>query len=1059
MIRKMGNRTIKLMFAFICLIMFLLTIHGAIAFNSTNIAHVYTFEELAGGTILADQVASMNGTKEGNTSINASVINGNAIYFNGDESNINFSTVSMLPHGAKQWSISFWIKALNPTGSEQCIIDQWSGVNVDRQWALNVFDAPTANITFLGYDTGVRTLATLGDGLRDSNWHHFAIRFNGTGIESFMDNKTETDYNMAFAGIQAYSGVRPVLIGVKRVAGYPFKGLIDEFYVWNRSITRNEIGILSANTSDSYYNGFNPPTFVYPSPANNSHNNTQVTFNLSCASGLKYFIYFDNTSTPTTLVVNNASIGNYTTSVSNEEQYYIRARCYDETTGVYSSYNTIRTWFYDTISPSIILNSGNFFNSNNLSNVNQYNNLIPLNITFTDNIDLFAFMINITKNSICYFNVSNESIGGTSFTYNNTLDTSAWPSGTYNIEIMASDSHTDEKINPYMYSTTEKGLIFNTDEGNEIRIESVNNVVATAIKKIDRYELNFDFKDGKIADRIFDIKSDNPITYKPNTKYKGHFVVWNNGKGNWIDFEGVSQEPTITKISDYHYKVTFKDMGSNVAFKSIGGLNVRNINYTWYRGNQTHNTPSAYVSNPTQLYLNLSFDNATMSYINATLTYNNTLYNNTEIYYNDDYYLFIINLTASSDVGVIDFYWNVSIIQIDTSSINFSILHNHTLYDWNLKHCLDGNKTIQFKIFHEDYTNLALTSDVFDVDANYWINAGYVKNISFRNISVNNVTLCFDYIDTNIYADIYLKYSISGGFTHRYYLFNHTLTNVTQNMSIFNFNDTTDKSELRLTIRNIISYDYLPLILGKLLRYYPETQTWQVVQMDLSGDYGLNTFNIIDRVTDYKLLFYNTSNVLLKETEALKFSCSNDLCELTVLIDLDAAGSIERDIDVGYNYNNVTNNLTITWTDSLGLYTTVNAKVTKSYSDGDLTICNITQSGVSGTITCDLSGYEGLVYLQLQTSNSPYTSKFSEWIDLGKIKLHQIIGSSGGLIALFILITLIFAGVYVNAISVIIMTIAGLVLLMFLGMLSYLSMFFLISACVIGIIIALLVRN
>ena len=103
--------------------------------------------------------------------------------------------------------------------------------------------------------------------------------------------------------------------------------------------------------------------------------------------------------------------------------------------------------------------------------------------------------------------------------------------------------------------------------------------------------------------------------------------------------------------------------------------------------------------------------------------------------------------------------------------------------------------------------------------------------------------------------------------------------------------------------------------------------------MDRSGDFGLLTYNVKNRIIDYKVIYTDLDNNILKETDPLKFSCTSDLCEIIVLLNPSEATSSTTDIDVSWGYSNVTQNLTINWSENNGLSTTVKAVVTKLYSD------------------------------------------------------------------------------------------------------------------------------
>lgn len=229
------------------------------------------------------------------------------------------------------------------------------------------------------------------------------------------------------------------------------------------------------------------------------------------------------------------------------------------------------------VSPTLSLNTNNFFNSQNTSIISlNRSSRVLLNLTLTDDIDLFAIEVNITNQlGTLITNFSNESLSGSSFTFAKLMNVSA-PEGYYNISIEVTDSHTAKEISDYEVDKFIDTLVFDKN----IRIQADGAIWADTEKENDRYSFKFSYIPF-IAPKVktYYIKSENKLTLIRDSKYKAHFVDYKSGK--WIDFEGIEGKPTITKISDKEYKIEFNHEGSYVEFKSIGGLN-RNVQYYQY---------------------------------------------------------------------------------------------------------------------------------------------------------------------------------------------------------------------------------------------------------------------------------------------------------------------------------------------------------------------------------------------------------------------------------------------------------------------------------------------
>ncbi|GAG69051.1 unnamed protein product, partial [marine sediment metagenome] len=294
-------------------------------------------------------------------------------------------------------------------------------------------------------------------------------------------------------------------------------------------------------------------------------------------------------------------------------------------------------------------------------------------------------------------------------------------------------------------------------------------------------------------------------------------------------------------------------------------------------------------------------------------------------------------------------------------------------------------------------------------------------------------------------ADAYIKYTTTGGFidenlsltgfTHRYYLNNQSLNGsaLLANYSVYNFISTTGISDLKLTLRNQQTFNYFENIISQLQRRYPAEGVWRTVQMDKSGDYGLIFYNIKEENTDYRMIFTDTSNNILRTTESMKFVCTSGVCELTVLLDEYAAGTISPDLILTPpSYDNSTGNISTSWYDPLGKTTSLRLHVAKETMTGTINICDITKSGASGSITCDVSDYQGEVLVKVYSSASPERPVWTEWIPLTfGVKLSNFIGDyEGALWSFGIILTIVATGLFSPA-GAVIATIIGLILTFF----------------------------
>ena len=277
---------------------------------------------------------------------------------------------------------------------------------------------------------------------------------------------------------------------------------------------------------------------------------------------------------------------------------------------------------------------------------------------------------------------------------------------------------------------------------------------------------------------------------------------------------------------------------------------------------------------------------------------------------------------------------------------------------------------------------------------------------------------------------------------------------------MYNFNLSAGKSDLKITVRNKETYDFFENIVTKLQRRYLEEGIWRTIQMDESGDFGLNFFNIIEENTDYRLLFSNTQNNLLKTSDQMKFICTAGLCELTFLLDPTIGGGVAQQLVYDLSYNNETGIITLTWNDPVGATSLMRLHVTKETMTGTAEICNPSSAGASGTLTCDTSAYTGEVYVRVFDSASPEEPTATTWIKLVTSQLGNVLTTKDSVFwSVGIMVTIVGFGMIISPVAAVITTILGLITLLFLGLFTPLTITFVIIASILGIVIGVRVRR
>lgn len=795
------------------------------------------------------------------------------------------------------------------------------------------------------------------------------------------------------------------------------------------------------------------PTVTLVAPADEDTDRSN-TFNFSVDQGV------DNCSLIINGVVNqtNQNNSNFTVDIeSGEHEFNWSVNCSNATTGVGASSEW--TYYYDSVNPTITLNANNAFDSSNFSNVEQYTGIMPLNITFSDGLQLYAFQINISKNGVeTMYNITNESISGTSYNYYIDVNATNWTQGWYDIEIMVSDSHTAKHISDYIVNSQKSKITFKTENDNNIKIETLESSSIVAEKLIDRYVFDVNFDDGLTKQRTFEIKTDKcKLSYIEDSIYKAHFVSYCDRTGNWIDFEGTNSDYTVEKVDNYHYRIIFDSLEPNIQFRSIGGLNIVTETYKWYKGNYTLNSPKAGLGEATTFYLNLTTD-STQDNFTANLIYNNTYYFASKTS-GASLETWNVTFTTPNVAENYDFYWNITYNQTNGDSITFNISESHSVFNWSLINCTDGNISITMSLFNEDAPANQINGSV-EVEILYWIaNLANNKTLNYDFTGKNTYHICINPPDQSFTMDFYAQYTIPSGFTHRYILYDQIISNTTFNITLYNYNDTTGISDLKITARNNRDYSFFSNVVAKLQRFYVSEGIWRTVQMDKSGDFGILFFNIKEQNTDYRIVYYDTSNNLLKQTDSMKFVCSSGVCELTQLLDPYSAQSTDANLSVKIDIDNITKIITVFWIDHRGNNNDIQVRVTKETLTGTINVCNQYQTGSSGTVNCDASAYTGEVFVTVLSANSPYTPEYAEWILLTRGALSSIISEAeSALWTGAIALTTIGFGLW-SPVASIIALMVGLIFTLFLGIFTPMTITFIIVAGIMGIAIGLKVKK
>ena len=191
----------------------------------------YGFEEAA-GTVASDQWGGNDGTITGADRVNNGRF-GRALSFEDDSDLVTVPDDSSL-HLTDGMTIEAWVKPTATTNWRSVVFKEAEGGMAYGLYANNDRDVPHVHVGNQG-DYGVDG----AEELDPNTWTHLAGTYDGNILKLYV--------NGVQVGSRAVPGMLseapgPLTIGGNLVWGEHFRGLIDEVRVYNRPLTREEVG-------------------------------------------------------------------------------------------------------------------------------------------------------------------------------------------------------------------------------------------------------------------------------------------------------------------------------------------------------------------------------------------------------------------------------------------------------------------------------------------------------------------------------------------------------------------------------------------------------------------------------------------------------------------------------------------------------------------------------------------------------------------------------------------------------------------------------------------------
>jgi len=381
-----------------------------------------------------------------------------------------------------------------------------------------------------------------------------------------------------------------------------------------------------------------------------------------------------------------------------------------------------------------------------------------------------------------------------------------------------------------------------------------------------------------------------------------------------------------------------------------------NFDFSITVNNVTYN-PTALTTSTQSFVLNLSITNP--SSVSGKLVYNNTEYSSTVL--SGDNYIFTNNISIPSVTLQTNksFYWSIT---LGGSQIVNTSLYNQTINPISFSICNSDNNVSLIKFDSKSAENPFATINATLKSA--WkistTQGGSYSSYSHEDITETNSSweFCTNDASNTFYVDSDIEYDATGYSLNNYFLDDATLTNISQNITLYLLND----SKATLTILKVVDKSQLPQenVTIQIQLYDVGTDTFYTIAMAKTAFNGedIAYLNWYDSL--YKMIF-TKDGIVVKSVNPYRIT------ETPQIFTLDEASTFVYDkfLKMSYDlyYNNITGNFVLTFTKPSGEVEKGCLRVLKRGATDDQQICDVCETSSSATVYCNIGTYGNGTYI------------------------------------------------------------------------------------------------
>ena len=525
-------------------------------------------------------------------------------------------------------------------------------------------------------------------------------------------------------------------------------------------------------------------------------------------------------------------------------------------------------------------------------------------------------------------------------------------------------------------------------------------------------------------------------------KYNDTSLVWEKFNFTTLNFSGINQTTESEFIDSFSlgsYKWGVKACFANL---STTFCNSSEENYIFDVGSgitEEIYSNSTYESSSETFLANITTLSGSIIY-SASLIYNGTEHIGivTDLG-NDTYHLsstFYIP-EVSSDVNI-TWYWRIyydvngNIISQDLDTKTQTILNLGGILVQTASCGTGYFKAINYT-FQNSNNKSSLTIDTINYNFKYGIGNTSAKEIYGTFTNKGSFNICVN-SSFNGYKFGYgeVEYEEDGFTQRKHYLYeNQEISNGTTRSYILYSLPTADSTSFIFEVKDSGNTPYTNKLLA-LLRWYPETNGYLVVEMAKTDETGQTVMKVKTEDIDYRVGIYELDGSLIKLADPVRMACLIDPCTYTLSVRGEDTNYFSyEDVEGSLTFDEVNNRFLLVFNDVTQVTDSMRMEVYKVSGSQDVLICEDEVTGYTGVLSCSIGTYTGTFYAKVYRTASPervfqkifYTNRESVESSFGLV-LSVVLALAGGLMGIF------------SPVIAVIMILVGLLLSLFLGSIS-----------------------